>query len=204
MIDTSLLQTAVTYAAPYITEWETGRQLREPVGNRGYWTGPVDLYKTKDGKEVMLAIQTNGIWRRFCRFIGREDLATDPEYHNDLARWEHRDTLDPIVSEWVASQTLDELLAAAEKIPIPAGVLNKQSEVAPHPQVKARDMLVKMPYPDGSGDVLVTNIPLGMSGTPLKLERSFPAVGQYNEEIYCGLLGYSQEDLGKLRDEGVI
>ena len=204
MIDTALLQTAVTYTAPFIGEWETGKKLREQVGNRGYWTGPSDVYKTKDGKWVMLAIITNSIWRRFCRFIDREDLASDPRYHNDLARWEHRDILDPVVSEWVASQTAEELIAAAEKIPIPAGICYEQTEVANDPQVKEREMLTEVPSPDGKSKVLVTGIPLRMSGTPLKIERSFPTIGQHNEDIYCGLLGYNHKDLVNLEEEGVI
>jgi len=204
MINTALLQTAVTYMAPYIGEWETGKKLREQVGNRIYWQGPGDLYKTKDGKWVMLAIVTNSIWRRFCRFIGREDLATDSRFHNDLARWEHRDILDPIVSEWVASQTAEEVIAAAEKIPIPSGICYKHTEVAHDPQVKALEMLTEVPFPDGSSKVLVTNSPFRMSETPLKIDRSFPAIGQYNEEIYCGLLGYSHEDLVKLKEEEII
>ena len=204
MINTSLLQTAVTCMAPAISEWETGKKRREQVGNRGYWSGPSDLYKSKDGRLVFVAIITNPIWRRFCRFIGREDLATDPRFHNDLARWEHRDILDPIVSEWVTSQTAEELITAAEKIPIPVGICYDQTEVAHDPQVKALEMLTEVPSPDGSGDVLVTSPPLRMSETPTKIERSFPAIGQHNEEIYCGLLGYSQEDLVKLKEEEVI
>ena len=57
---------------------------------------------------------------------------------------------------------------------------------------------------DGSCEVVASNIPLKMSGTPLKIERSFPAIGQHNEEVYCDLLGYSREDLTRLREEGVI
>ena len=204
MINTALLQTAVTYMAPYIGEWETGKRLRKQVGNRGYWVGPCDLYKTKDGRWVMLAIITNSIWRRFCKFIGREDLATGPKFHNDLARWEHRDIIDPIVSQWVASQTAEEVIATAEKIPIPCGICYKHTEVAHDPQVKALEMLTEVPSPDGSSKVLVTGPPLRMSETPPKIERSFPAIGQYNEEIYCGLLGYSHEDLVKLKEEGAI
>ena len=204
MINTALLQTAVTYMAPYIGEWETGKKLREQAGNRNYWMGPCDLYKTKDERWIMLAVITNSIWRRFCRFIGREDLVTDPRFHNDLARWEHRDILDPIVSQWVASQTAEEVVATAEKIPIPCGICYKHTEVAHDPQVKALEMLMEVPSPDKSSKVLVTGPPLRMSETPLKIERSFPAVGQYNEEIYCGLLGYSHEDLVKLKEEGVI
>jgi len=204
MIDTALLQTGVTYMAPTIGEWETGGKRRKQTGNRGPWVGPNDLYKTKDGRWVMLALITNSIWRRFCQFIGREDLATDPRFHNDMARWEHREIIDPVVSEWVASQTAEEVIAAAEKIPIPCGICHEQTEVAHDPQVKAREMLTKVPSPDGSGDVLVTGIPLRMSEIPLKIERSFPAVGQHNEEIYCGLLRYSREDLARLEEEGVI
>jgi len=204
MIDTALLQTAVTYMAPFIGEWETGKKLREQIGNRAYWLGPCDFYKTKDGRWVMLAIITNSIWRRFCRFIGREKLASDPKFHNDLARWEHRSTLDPIVSQWVASQTAEEVIAAAEKIPIPCGICYNHTEVAHDPQVKALEMLTEVSTPDGNSKVLVTNSPFRMSETPLKIERSFPAVGQYNEEIYCGLLGYSHDDLVNLKEEEVI
>jgi crotonobetainyl-CoA:carnitine CoA-transferase CaiB-like acyl-CoA transferase len=61
-----------------------------------------------------------------------------------------------------------------------------------------------MPSPDAKSNVLVTGIPLRMSGTPLEIERSFPAVGQHNEEIYCGLLSYSRQDLDRLTEEGII
>ena len=204
MIDTSLLQTAVTYMSPFYGEWESGGHLRQRSGNRGYWSGPADLYKAKDGRWVMLAIISNTIWRRFARFIGREDLATDPRFQEEIERWEHRDITDPVVAEWVASQTAEEVMAVAEKIPIPAGICYEHTETAHHPQVKARKMLIEMPSPDGNSKVLVRNVPLSMSVTPPKIERTFPAVGQHNEEIYGGLLGYSPEKLAKLKEEGII
>jgi len=204
MIDTALLQTAITFAAPMIGEWETGGKLRQQTGNRGPWLGPSDLYQAKDGRWVMLAIITNSIFRRFCRSIGREDLASDSRFDSDLARWEHRDIIDPVVSEWVASQTGEEVVAAAEKIPIPCGLCYEQTEVASDPQVRERDMLAEVPFPDGSGKMLVTGTPVRMSGTPTEIQRSFPAVGEHNEEIYCGLLGYGKEDLVRLHEEGIV
>ena len=131
-------------------------------------------------------------------------MATDPRFQSDFDRWEHRDILDTGVSEWVASQTAEEAVAAAEKIPIPCGICHELTEVADHPQVKAREMLTEVPFPDGKSQVLVTGSPLRMSETPLKIERSFPSIGQHNEEIYGELLGYSHEDLAKLKEAGVI
>ena len=65
-------------------------------------------------------------------------------------------------------------------------------------------MLVEVPSPNGEGNIVVTGIPIRMSGTPLKIERPFPALGKHNEEIYCGLLDYSREDMDKLEQEKII
>jgi crotonobetainyl-CoA:carnitine CoA-transferase CaiB-like acyl-CoA transferase len=204
MIDTALLQSAITFMAPILGEWEIGGIRRERIGNRGPWYGPNDIYQTKDGKWIMLVIITNGIWRRFCKYIGRDDLAADPRLHNDFARWEHRDIIDPVVGEWVASQTAEEVIAAAEKIPVPFGICYDQTEVARDPHVQDREMLVKLPAPDGEHSATVTGIPIRMSGTPLELERPIPKLGEHNEEIYGGLLGLSREELAELKEEGAI
>ncbi len=103
----------------------------------------------------------------------------------------------------MASQTAKEVFAVTEKIPIPCGICYDQTEVAHDPHIKEQQMLTEVPCPDGS-KVLVASPPLGMSETPPKIERSFPAIGEHNEEIYCGLLGFSPEDLVKLGEEGVI
>ena len=203
-IDTSLLQTGITYAATYIGEWEIGKVLRQRTGNRSPFIGPSDLYRAKDGRWVMLAIITNSIWRRFANYIGREDLVNDPRFHNDFARWEHRDIIDPVVAEWVASLTAEEIIAAAEKIPIPAGICYEQTEIASHPQVQAGEMMVQVDMPDGLGPVPVTNTPIRMSATPTQIERSFPAVGEHNDEVYGKILGFTPEYIEKLKGEGVF
>jgi crotonobetainyl-CoA:carnitine CoA-transferase CaiB-like acyl-CoA transferase len=65
-------------------------------------------------------------------------------------------------------------------------------------------MLVGVPSPNGEGNIVVTGIPIRMSGTPLRIERSFPALGEHNEEIYCGLLGYSRKEMDKLKEKKTI
>lgn len=204
MIETSLFQTGVTYMATYIGEWEVAQKKRERIGNRTHFLGPSDLYRAKDGRWVMLAIITNSIWRRFCRYIKREDLINNPDFSRDYDRWENRDIIDKVVADWVAAHTSEEIIAEAEKIPIPAGICYEESEVARDPQVVAGQYLIDVPFPDGSGKMPVTNVPLHLSTTPTKVERSFPGLRENNEEIYCGLLGYSQEDLEKLEKDGII
>ncbi|MFC1859623.1 CaiB/BaiF CoA transferase family protein [Thermodesulfobacteriota bacterium] len=204
MIETALLQSAVTFMAPIISEWETGKKRRVQTGNRIPWMGPNNVYQTKDGKWMVLVIITDGIWKRFCRFIGRDDLMDDPRFNSELSRSKHHDILEPVVSDWVSSQTAEELTAAAEKIPIPCALCYEQTEVAGDPQVQALEMLAEVLAPDGKSKATVTGIPLRMSATPLKIERSFPMIGEHNEEIYCGILGFTRDDLVRLKEEEVI
>ncbi|MDP2920049.1 MAG: CoA transferase [Dehalococcoidia bacterium] len=203
-IDTALLQTGITYMAPFLGEWEVGKMRRKRMGNRGQFVGPSDLYKAKDGRWVMLALITNSIWRRFARHIGRDDLANDPRYKDDYARWQNREVVDKAVADWVAANTSAEIIAEAEKIPIPAGICYEQTEVAGDPQVKAGEMLTQVQMPGVHGTMPVTSPPLKMSATPTKIVRSFPAVGEHNEEVYGKILGYSVERIEELKKEGLI
>jgi crotonobetainyl-CoA:carnitine CoA-transferase CaiB-like acyl-CoA transferase len=203
MIETALLRTALQYSSMYISTWETAHLPHERAGNQPFGIGPSNTFQAKDGRWVYISMLGNRMWRRFCRFIGREDLATDPRLQNDWDRWLNRDITYPVVTEWVASQTAQEVFDAAQKIPIPCGLCYDITEVAKDPHVRETGMLTEVEGPEGQKFV-VTNPPLKMSATPPKIERPSPGKGEHNKEIYCGLLGYSPEDLVKLEKEGVI
>jgi len=203
MIETALLRTALQYSSMYISTWETAHLPHERAGNQPFGIGPSNTFQAKDGRWVYISMLGNRMWRRFCRFIGREDLATDPRLQNDWDRWLNRDITYPVVIEWVASQTAQEVFDAAQKIPIPCGLCYDITEVANDPHIKETGMLTEVDGPEGQKFV-VANPPLKMSATPPKIERPSPAKGQHNKEIYCGLLGYSTKDLKQWEKEGVI
>jgi len=203
MIETALLRTALQYSSMYLSTWETAHLPHERAGNQPFGIGPSNTFQAKDGRWVYISMLGNRMWRRFCRFIDREDLATDPRLQNDWDRWLNRDITYPVVTEWVASQTAQEVFDAAQKIPIPCGICYNITEVASDPHIKETGMLAEVPGPEGQKFVVV-NPPLKMSATPPKIERPSPGRGEHNKEIYCGLLGYSPADLKKLEKEGVI
>ena len=71
------------------------------------------------------------------------------------------------------------------------------------PQVKFRQALVDMEYP-GVGKVPIPGIAIKMSETPGSIDRRAPKPGEHNEEVYSRLLGLTQEEVGRLRGEGVV
>jgi crotonobetainyl-CoA:carnitine CoA-transferase CaiB-like acyl-CoA transferase len=151
----------------------------------------------------MISVIGNPLWRRFLRVIGREDIIHDPKFKDDLARFENRHELRPIVSQWVGGRTVEEVVKLLQGARVPCGKVNNIAEMVADPQVEAREMLVDMKYPE-VGQVPLSGVVVKLSHTPGKIERPAPKVGEHNTEIYHHLLGLGEEELSQLKAEGVI
>ena len=204
MIDLSLLRTAIQFATPVIGEMEVLNTPRPMIGNRGCYVGTVDLLKCKDGS-VFVACIMNSIWRRLTRLIGHEELLDDPELQNDYQRYIHRDRIDPLVAEWAGRYTVEEVMQKMGDAHIPCGPYRSLGEVSADPHVQETEMIRYMDLKEpGLDRVPVSQTPVKMSETPPTIERRPPRVGEHNDEIYQGILGYSSEKIALLKEEGVI
>jgi len=177
-------------------------EIRRQVGNRGFRCY-LGCFETEDGW-VFLSGTTNPIWKRLCRAIGREDMANDPKFNqNDMVRFDHADLIDPVIKEWVAQRTVAEVISVLQAARVPCGVVNTIDKLENDPQVAAREMIVNTDYPR-LGSVPLPGFPIKLCLTPGSVRSRAPKVGEHNEEIYCGLLGFSQEELNKLRIEDIV
>ncbi len=204
MVDLSLLRTAISLTTPQIAEAEVWGKLRPMIGNRAAYLGPTDLFQCKDGY-VFIATIMNTLWRRLARVIGHEDLIEDPDLQNDIERFNHREKIDPLIAAWTAERTVETVLAEMEKAHIPCGPCLGLDEVAHDPHVKETGMVeyIDMEEP-GLENLPISNTPFKMSKTPPTIESRAPRPGEHNNEIYCGLLGYSEQQLSEFEEQGLI
>jgi crotonobetainyl-CoA:carnitine CoA-transferase CaiB-like acyl-CoA transferase len=86
---------------------------------------------------------------------------------------------------------------------VPCGIVNTVDQLLDDPQVKARDMILYADYP-GLGKIPLPGIPVKLSSTPGDLHSLAPAIGEHNEEVYCGLLGMSTEKFRQLKAGEII
>jgi crotonobetainyl-CoA:carnitine CoA-transferase CaiB-like acyl-CoA transferase len=202
-IDVSLFDTAffAMQSVGTLLLYILSGEIRKQIGNRGFHSFN-GCFKTKD-RWVQIATPTNSIWKRFVRVIGREDMADDPRFKNDMDRFYNADLIDPIVGEWVGQRTAEEVMNLLEKARVPCGVVNTIDQLLTDPQVKAREMIKFMDYPE-LGKIPVPGIPIKLSLTPGSINTPAPKLGEHNEEVYCGLLGFGSEKLSQLKREGII
>jgi CoA:oxalate CoA-transferase len=202
-IDVSLFDTAsfAVQALGALLLYQLYGEVRMQVGNNGFHSY-AGCHKSKD-KWIMINPATNTIWKRFTRAIGKPEMASDPLFATDMDRFRNAALIDRAVKEWVEQRTAADILGVLDKARIPCSAVNTVDEAVHDPQVAARDMIVRLDYP-GLGTLSIPGLPIKLSLTPGSIDSPAPGLGEHNEEIYRGLLGFSPEKVDLLKKEGII
>jgi crotonobetainyl-CoA:carnitine CoA-transferase CaiB-like acyl-CoA transferase len=160
----------------------------------------IGLYPCRDGH---IGIHANPReWPKVAEGIGMPELVDDPRFMTPAARREHRDELEAIILAWATDNDKQAIYDTAGKMRVPFAPVLTTEELLESPQLKAREFFVEIDHPE-TDTLVYPGAPFRMSETPWEVGRA-PLLGEHNEEIYCGRLGYTREDLVLLRSKGVI
>ncbi len=172
------------------------------LGNGYIEAVPLNVFPARDGY-VVLAIPTVGQWENFLGVIGREDLIGDERYTTQAVRIERREETDAIVTEWTKTRSIAEITNLMGKAHLPCSPVPSFGDVANDPQLLERGMITEVEQLL-SGKVKTDGSALKLSKTPGVVDSPAPFLGQHNDAVYSDILGYSEEEIGKLAEEGII
>jgi crotonobetainyl-CoA:carnitine CoA-transferase CaiB-like acyl-CoA transferase len=202
-IDMALLDSLVVALDNLGERYTVGGEILTRTGNIAFTGSSTGVYTTSDGHVAVSAGASDAVWRRFCGIIGRDDLTHDPGFATAAARRDRRDQIGAIIQAWTSKRPKAEVVSLLANAGVPAAPVNNVAEMVADPQVQAREMFVEMDHPI-YGRLKTTGSPLKMSETPGRVRSLAPMPGEHNEEIFCGLLGHSKNDLARWRAEGVV
>lgn len=158
-------------------------------------------FKAKDGYIVIVAF-SEGEWRRLCELMDRPDLRDDPRFKDMFGRLRYEAEIREQIQRWVSTKSVEELEQLLIQHKIPASIVYDHTNIAKHPQLRAR-MIAEVEHPR-LGKLKVPASVLKLSECPARIITAAPDLGQHNREIYCDLLGISEQQLKQLRHRGVI
>lgn len=165
---------------------------------------PNGVYPTAEGYGQFSGGQLTW-WPRFCRMIGRLDLIDDPHFTTPENFYNNPDVkaeVEAFFYEWLFQNTKQEAMEKSQAEGYLAGAINTMEDVFNDPHLAARNFFVEIDHPV-SGTLKYPGPPFIMSETSWKPGRA-PLLGEHNREVYCDRLGFSGDDLVRMREQGVI
>ena len=171
---------------------------------RGHWPGgyPQGAYPCEDGY-VVFGVGYNEYFRRLCHAMGMPEMFEDPKFSTADARAENMDELEAIFFGWMLEHTRKEVFKACQETRVPCSPIFNPEELMEDPQLTARGYFTRVEHPQ-AGTLTYPGVPFKLKTSPPEGWGPAPMLGEHNQDVYCGRLGYSQEDLVVLRSAGVI
>jgi len=95
------------------------------------------VFRSKDGKDILISIQSEREWKKLCAdVLGQPDLPNDPRLSNMVERVKNRQLTDGIVGTSFGSMTRDELLKRLAEADIAFAEVNSTVDLAQHPHLR--------------------------------------------------------------------
>jgi crotonobetainyl-CoA:carnitine CoA-transferase CaiB-like acyl-CoA transferase len=162
---------------------------------------PYQVFPTADAP-LMVAVGSDGLWRRFTAATGLDELTDDPRFATNPDRVRHRDVLIPRIEAVLATRGCAEWTGLLNGAGVPAGPVNTVPAALGQPQVAAREMVVEIEHPV-AGKLKMLGSPIKLSAQPASIRRPPPTLGQHTDEILAET-GLTAREIAGLRERGVI
>jgi len=162
---------------------------------------PYGPFKAGDGKTVMLGLQNEREWAKFCETVLENPaLAKDERFDKNFKRNEKRAELLEIINACFSKLSSDQLIARLEQAQIANAHLNDMEGLWKHEQLKARHRWTEVNTPNGQIPAL---LPPGLNDSYEYRMDPVPSVGQHTDAILKEL-GIAESEIANMRASGAI
>ncbi|MDC6127750.1 MULTISPECIES: CaiB/BaiF CoA transferase family protein [Burkholderia] len=202
VVDVSLVESVFNLMESLVPEYDLLGHVRERSGGALPGIAPSNTYRTEDGAFVVIAGNSDPIFRRLMQVIGRPELAEDPALAHNDGRVRQNAMLDAAIGAWTSHHSIDEVLAALERAEVPAGRIYSVADIVGDPHYQAREMLIPATLPGGAAVTMPGIVPK-LSDTPGAVNWQGPALGEHTADVLAGL-GFGEAEIARLREQGAV
>jgi len=163
-IDVAMLDCQVAILENAIARYQATGEVPGPLGSRHPSITPFDSFATRDGF-LIIAAGNDALFETLCRALDRPDLSQRPEFATNDLRTQNQALLRAELEAALATRDSTEWLSRLESASVPCSPINDVAQALADPQVRARNMVVRIDDP-AAGSLDVAGNPIKLSGFP--------------------------------------
>lgn len=205
LIDLGQTEPTIALLGPTFLDLTVNGRVQQPNGNEHPWAAPHGVYRCQgDDRWIAICVMNDPHWVALGDVLGNPDWSRDPALNASDVRYRRRREIDANLSAATSGWVAEDLMHALQRRRVPAGVVQTAADVVERdPQLAHRGHWVRLDHAE-MGRTIYNTPPLRFSRTPAKLTRPAPLLGEHTDEVCRELLGLSEEETRKLREEGVL
>ena len=201
-IETSLLEVAMPLQSSTWADYLAGGVEPTRIGDGQPNNAPAaEVVPTGDG-HIVLSAYAEEHWQRFCRVLGREELARDPRFSSNERRVANRTALRAVLRECLSGRSSDECVTLLARNQIVAGAVRSYTQVLNSPDIAASGLLVEAVGVDGVRYRAV-GLPYRIDDAARLSPAAAPACGADSDRLLAEV-GYAADEITSLRSAGVV
>jgi itaconate CoA-transferase len=174
VIKVSLFDGMAEWLAVPLLHYDYAGKIQPRVGINHATISPYGAYRCRDQQDVVLAIQNEREWARFCeQVLGNAAHAADPRLESNVSRVNNRDYVDALISDVFAGLDQQQAIERLRAAGIAFGRLNDMAGLARHPQLRR----VAVDTPTGPAEVVAV---AAIRNTATGVTPRVPALGEHS------------------------
>ena len=203
-IDMSSMEAIAAFSGDILLDYVLNQRVQERKGNRDDSMAPHNCYVCKgEDKWISIAVSSGEEWTGLCNAMGKPELIHDDRFNDLGARKQNEEALDEIINHWTRTQEDGEVMIKLQNAGVAATPSFTSETLFSDPHVKARGVFKKVDHPVAGGNWVIEP-PWRLSEAPSSPMNPAPLLGQHNSQVFHEYLGISEDEIEKLKKEGVI
>ena len=202
-LDVALTDSILSMMEGLIPEYSVLGKVRQPTGSRIPTAAPSNAYPTADHGWILVAANSDPLFARLAKLIGKPQLADDERFKGNQKRCQNVEALDAEIAAWTRQHTAAEADRILSEADIPSTLVYTAKEIAEDPQFLERGMVQEVEDPI-FGRVLHTGVVPYMPECGSGIRSTGPRIGQHTDEVLRDWLGLGAGEIESLRKEGVV
>lgn len=198
LVEVSLIQSGIASLVNQATNWLINKKLPQKQGSAHPNIAPYgDIFKTRDEKEIILAVGSDSQFKTLCGILRLPELAFSDKFTTNALRVVNRKALIPILSQSISLMYASSLLEALASANVPAGMVQNMEEAFQLPE--SRTLLFENQPMLGIRSVVSQPFPL--------ISSHFlppPHFGEHTNFILTEFLSFTPEKAQILKETGIV
>ncbi len=205
-VDVSMLGALTSFVA--IENWTAmaaaGMEAR--TGLTVQRLSPFGVFECADGYVAVVAVH-EPLARGLFAAMGQSELGDDPRFNNRDARVANCEVLEAKINAWSRQHSVADVVRMLGDQDVPVAPVRHPEDALIDTRVVARGETVAVVHPhyESSLSMQTAGVPIQFSGAKTGFDDVVPVkIGEHNDAILRGLLGYSEERIAELTKAGAI